>query len=231
VEFLWEGVQEAGRLLLAGDRATWHAVLVSVLCTTTAIVAAAFLAVPYGAWLATGRRRLGGAQVFLLRWGMFVPTVVVGLLVYGLLSRRGPLGPMDLLYSKEAIVIGEALLAFPVLAALTHGAVSALDPVAIETARTLGASPTRALFTALGEVRVGVSAAFLAAFARCFSELGVAVTVGGNLELRTRTLASTVVLDLSRGRFGKALAPGLLLLLVALAVALLARWVEREKRR
>lgn len=229
--FLWEGVQEAVRLLIGGDRAVLHAAYVSVLCTLTSVLMAAVLALPYGAWLALRRPRLAGPQVFLLRWGMFVPTVVVGLLVYGLLSRQGPLGSIDQLYTKQAIVMGEFLLAFPVLGALTHAAVAQLDPVVAETARTLGAGRLRTLFTVLGEVRLPLSAALLTAFARCFSELGVAVTVGGNLELGTRTLASTVVLDLSRGRFGAALAPGLILLLIALLVMLTARWIEREKQR
>jgi len=229
--FLWEGVEEAWRLLVTGDAAVWHAVYVSVLCTTSAILLAALLALPYAAWLGCRRPRAAALQAFLLRLGMFVPTVVVGLLVYGLVSRRGPLGPLDVLYTKEAVVAGQVLLAFPVIGALTHAAAAELDPTAYETARTLGAGRFRALLTMLGEVRISVSAAVLAAFSRCFSELGVAVTVGGNLEMRTRTLASTVVLDLSRGRFGRALAPGFILILLALGIALLARRIDREKRR
>lgn len=231
MDFLWEGVEEAVRLIARGDRAVLHAAYNSVVCTLTAVLLAAALALPYGAWLALCRPPLARTQVLLLRWGMFTPTVVVGLVVYGLLSRQGPLGSIDQLYTQQAIVAGEFLLAFPVLGALTHAAVAQLDPVVAETARTLGAGRARTLLTVLGEVRLPLAAALLTAFARCFSELGVAVTVGGNLELETRTLASTVVLDLSRGRFGAALAPGLILLGIALLVMLVAGRLERERRR
>jgi tungstate transport system permease protein len=230
VDFLWEGLREAVRLVATGDRQVLHAIGVSSACTVTAVALAALVAIPYGAWLGLVKPRGAGIQVFVLRVGMFVPTVVVGLVVFGLLSRQGPLGGLDALYTKRAIVLGEVLLAFPILASLTHAATAALDPTVLETARTLGASRRRALLTALGEVRVAVVAAALAAFARCFSELGVAITVGGNLELRTRTLASTVVLDLSRGRFGQALAPGLVLIACAAVVALVGWRLERERR-
>jgi tungstate transport system permease protein len=231
VGFLWDGVQEAVRLIASGDEAVVDAVFVSVLCTGTAIVLAALVAIPYGAWLGLYRPRATGAQVFLLRLGMFVPTVVVGLLVYALLSRQGPLGSLDLLYTKLAIVAGEFLLAFPIIGSMAYAAAAESDPVALETARTLGASRARALITVLSEVRVTLTTGYLMAFARCFSELGVAITVGGNLEMRTRTLASTVVLDLSRGRFGKALAPGMILVGLAVVITCLALRLAREKQR
>ena len=100
---------------------------------------AALVAFPYGAWLGLRRRDRGGLQIFLLRVGMFTPTVVVGLIVYGLLSRRGVLGSLDLLYTKGAIIAGEVLLAFPLLAVIVHGVVAGLDRRVEETARTLGA--------------------------------------------------------------------------------------------
>lgn len=228
--FLWEGVEEALRLIAQGDARVLHAVWVTLLCTVTAILLAALVAIPYGAWLGLYRPRAYGLQVFLLRVGMFVPTVVVGLLVFGLLSRQGPLGWLDSLYTKQAIVAGEFLLAFPILGTLTHAAVRNRRGIPLETALTLGAGRWRALFTMLNEVRLPLVAAFLAAFARCFSELGVAIPVGGNLELHTRTLASTIVLDLSKGEFGKALAPGLILIALACVIATIAFFLlEREK--
>ncbi len=232
MDFLWEGVEEALRLILRGDKQVFHAVSVTLLCTVTAILLAALVAIPYGAWLGLYRPRGYRLQVFCLRVGMFVPTVVIGLLVFGLLSRQGPLSWLDSLYTKQAIVAGEFLLAFPILGTFTHAAMRGQRGTPLETVLTLGAGRWRALLTMLDQVRVSLVAALLAAFARCFSELGVAIPVGGNLELHTRTLASTIVLDLSKGEFGKAMAPGLILIALACVIATVAFFfLERERSR
>ncbi len=231
MDFLWGGVREAVRLLLHGDATTYHATWVSLLCTILAITLAALLAVPYGAWLGLYRPRGSRAQVFALRVAMSVPTVVIGLLVFGFLSRSGPLGALDLLYTKAAIVVGLVMLAFPLLASLAHGAAASLDRRVVETALTLGAGRWRALLKSLGEARVQLAAAYLAAFGRCFTELGIAITVGGNLKMRTRTLPSSIQLELGRGDFAAALAPGFLLLLLAAVAAMLTHRVSREALR
>jgi tungstate transport system permease protein len=230
VDFFLEGCLEAFRLVFRGDPAMFHAVWVTVLCTTTAVTMAAVVAFPYGAWLGVHRRDGRGLQVFLMRVGMFTPTVVVGLLVYGLLSRQGILGGLGLLYTKGAIIAGEFLLAFPLIVALTHGSTSALDRRVPETARTLGAGRLRVLHAVLGEVRVGLVAAYLAGFARCLSELGVVLLVGGNFRLETRTLASTITLEVRKGEFGTGLAAGIILLVLAVTTAMLAHRLSREAR-
>ena len=230
MDFLWEGIVEAVRRVATFDLGTYHAVWVSLLCTVVSISLAAVVAVPYGAWLAVYKPRGHAAQVFLLRVGMALPTVVIGLLIYGLLSRRGLFGGLDILYTKLAIIAGEFILAFPLLGTLAHGATAALDRRVAETALTLGASRPRTVGKLLGEVRVGLVAAYLAAFGRCITELGIAITVGGNLRLRTRTLPSTIQLEVGRGDFAAALAPGLLLLVLACGAAMLTHWLSRESR-
>ena len=230
MEFLWDGLVEALRVVARGDPEVMHAVYVSLACTLTSVTLASVVAIPYGAWLGLYRPRHHRVQVFLLRVGMSVPTVVIGLGVFGLLSRAGPLGGADLLYSKSAIILGETLLAFPLAASLTHGATVGLDRRVVETALTLGASRPRALLTALGEIRGALVAAVLATFGRCITELGIAVTVGGNLLLSTRTLPSTIQHELSRGDFGKAVAPGIVLLVLAALAAAITQWLSREAR-
>ncbi|MEN8149101.1 MAG: ABC transporter permease [Planctomycetota bacterium] len=230
MDFFIEGVREAARLVLSGEPEVYHAVWVTILCTTTAVTLAALLAFPAGAWLGLHRRDGRGLLVFLVRVGMFTPTVVVGLVVYGLISRQGIFGGLGLLYTKTAIVIGEAILAFPLIVTLTHGAVSGLDHRVPETAKTLGAGRLRILHTVLGEVRVGLVAAYLAGFARCLSELGVVLLVGGNFRMETRTLASTITLEVRKGQFGKGLACGIILLVLAVTAAMLAHRLGREAR-
>lgn len=230
MEFFLDGLVEAWRLVLHGDPEVLHAIGVTVLCTSAAVSLAAVVAFPCGAWLGVHRRDGRGLLVFLMRVGMFTPTVVVGLLVYGLVSRQGFLGGLGLLYTKGAIIAGEFLLAFPLIATLTHGATSALDRRVPETARTLGAGRLRVLHAVLGEVRVGLVAAYLAGFARCLSELGVALLVGGNFKMETRTLASTITLEVRKGEFGRGLASGIVLLVLAVGTAMLAHRLSREAR-
>lgn len=230
MDFLLEGLVEAWNLVLHGDAHVFHATWVSVLCSTTAVTLATLVGFPFGAWLGVHRRDGRGLAVFLMRVGMFTPTVVVGLLVYGILSRQGVLGSLDLLYTKGAIIAGEFFLAFPLIVTLTHGTAAALDRRVPETARTLGAGRLRVLLTVLGEVRVGLVAAYLAGFARCLSELGVVLLVGGNFAMDTRTLASTITLEVRRGEFGKGLASGFILLVLAVGAAMIAHRLSREAR-
>ncbi len=230
MDFLLESLKEAFRLVLGGDRVTYHAVSTSIICTVTAVTLASLTAIPYGAWL--GFYRPGSRfQVLALRLGMSVPTVIIGLFIYLLLSRRGLFGSLDLLYTQSAIIVGEFLLAFPLLGTLAHGVASSLDRVVIESARTLGASRLRALALALGECRPAIVGAILAGFGRCLTELGIAITVGGNLAERTRTLPGAIQLELSRGQFARALAPGLILLAIALVVTIASQRVSGEERR
>ena len=231
MEFLWEGVVQAFRLLIEGDRQTLHAIYVSLFCTIIAVTLAACLAVPYGAWLGLHGGRSQRAQVFILRVGMALPTVVIGLLVYAFVSRRGLLGSMDLLYTKTAIIAGETVLAFPLLAALSHAATTHLPPEVAESSLTLGAGRFRTVLRSLGEVRAGMAAACLASFGRCLTELGIAITVGGNLAFRTRTLPSTIPLELSRANFAEALAPGIILLLLACGAVAIAYGLSGEGRK
>jgi tungstate transport system permease protein len=230
VEFLLDGLRQAAALVARGDPEIFHAIYVSLLCSILAVSLAAILAIPYGIWLGFNRREGQGVQVFLMRVGMFTPTVVVGLLVYGLLSRRGILGSLDLLYTKGAIVIGEFLLALPLMVVMTHGAAAAIDQRVLETARTFGAGHVRTLLLITGEMRVALVSVYLAGLARCFSELGVVMAVGGNFRLRTRTLSSTISLELQKGEFDTALACGIILMILACGAALLAHRLAREHR-
>jgi tungstate transport system permease protein len=132
------------------------------------------------------------------------------------------------LYTSWAIVIGEVLLALPIIVSFTHGAVKALDPRVAETALTLGAGALRRCRTYVSEARVGFLLAVLTAFARCVTELGIAMMVGGNIKGRTRTLATATALETGKGEFGRGLAMGIILLVIALLVTALMSALTRE---
>jgi tungstate transport system permease protein len=203
---------------LALDAEVWGAAQLSLWLSAIAVLLAALPGIPLGALLGLSRSRTADALLVAARVGMASPTVVVGLLVYGVLSRRGPLGAWDLLYSPTAIIAGEVLLAFPLVVALTASSVAGLDPRFRETVKVLRLGRVRATRLAVRDARDGVLAALLVAFARCVGELGVALLVGGNLRGSTRTLTTAIALETSRGEFERAVALGVVLLVLALGV-------------
>ncbi|HEY8119619.1 MAG TPA: ABC transporter permease [Methylophilaceae bacterium] len=205
-------------LLAAGDEVLWGTVLVSVKVCLLALLIASPPAVFLGFVLANfsfpGRRLLIIAVQTLLA----LPTVVIGLILYMLLSRHGPLGEMHLLFTQTAMVIGEAILAFPILAALTLSAVQGVDPRVSETARTLGAGRYRVAMTMLLEVRFAVMAAMVSGFGRVISEIGCAMMVGGNIAGVTRNITTAIALETSKGEFVQGIALGIVLVTIALGI-------------
>lgn len=159
---------------------------------------------------------------------MAFPTVFLGMVVYSLLARRGPLGPLELLYTPWAIVFGEFLLALPLVAAISHGALETLDYRVFETAKTLGAHPIRRVLTYYSETQIGIMLAVLTAFSRCVTELGIAMMVGGNIKTQTRTLATATALETSKGEFARGMAMGMILLLMAVGVTFAIGFVGRN---
>ncbi|QDS96844.1 ABC transporter permease [Adhaeretor mobilis] len=229
MNLVWQGLREAFHLIVSGDPLVLSAAWRSVWISTTAVAIAAILGLPLGVLLA--RKQFAGQAtlVLLARVAMALPTVFVGMLCYAMFSRRGPLGPLELLYSPWGIVAGELLLALPIVIGLTHGAIKSLDPRVGETAFTLGASPWKRGLTYLSEARTGVLLAIMTAFARCVTELGIAMIVGGNLKDRTRTLATATALETGRGEFARGLAMSSILLLVALGAFFITTRLTREK--
>lgn len=224
-----EGIGDAMRLLLQLDAAVIDAAIRSLWVSALAVAVASILGIGLG--LSLARKQFPGRSllVLLFRVGMSVPTVLIGLICYGLMSRRGLFGEWDLLYTSWAIAIGEFLLAVPIVTTWTHGAIRRLDPRVAETALTLGAGPLQRARTYLSEARLAIVLAILTAFSRCFTELGIAMMVGGNLPGRTRTLTTATALETARGEFARGMAMSLILLLIALFVTLAIAWFGRNE--
>jgi len=230
MELIWEGLTEAYWLLITLDPLVMGAALRTLWISTLAVALATAFGLPAGTVL--GRVRFPGRQLVVMacRAGMAVPTVFIGIIGYLLMSRRGPLGPLELLYTPWAIVAGEFCLALPIILSITQGTIKALDRRVGETAWTLGAGLLRRWRTYISEARVGVVLAVLAAFARCVTELGIAMMVGGNMPDRTRTLATATAMETGKGEFGRGMAMGIILLMVALLVTILIVSLTRENR-
>jgi tungstate transport system permease protein len=213
-----DSMTEALTLLVGGGAYVWEIIGTSVLVSATAVALSAAIGIPLGAWIGSLRSTAGRRSKAVLNTGMSLPPVVVGLVVYLLLSRSGPLGELDMLYTRSAMVFAQTLIAFPLVAAISAAAVSAV-PLSIRMqARTLGAGKMREAVTVVREARVGVIAAVVAGFGGVISEVGAVMLVGGNIEGSTRVMTTAIVLETRQGQFGTALALGLILLGIALAV-------------
>ena len=228
MEMILSGITEAIQLLVSGDALVFDAAWRSIWVSTTAVLIATILGISIGTLLAR-RRFIGrGLLVTLFRGLMGVPTVLIGLIGYALLARQGPLGTLELLYTPWGIVLGEVILAVPIITSLTHGGIKNLDRRIPETARMLGARPVQRWKTYLSEARLPIILAILTAFARCFTELGIAMMVGGNLKFKTRTLSTSTTLETARGEFSRAVAMSLILLAIAICITVVIALVSRE---
>jgi tungstate transport system permease protein len=216
MEQLADASRAALVLLFTGDPELWSIVGISFSVSLRAILTAAPLALLLAFFLAhtrfPGRRLLVSTFNTLLS----LPAVVVGLTVYMLLSRNGPLGDWRLLFTQSAMVIGQIILCFPILVAFGHAALQAADQRAWETAVTLGARPWQAMLTLMYEVRFGLIAAVIAGFGRVIAEVGSSMMVGGNILNHTRNIPTAIALETSKGEFAQGIALGLILLLAAL---------------
>ena len=203
----------------------------SLLVSLSAVFLAALGGLPFGAAVAVCR--FPGRQVVrvLLNALLGIPPVVIGLVVYLLLSRAGPLGALGLLFTPTAMIIAQWLLVTPIIAALTQQTVSDLHDEYAEQLRSLGVGPGRAIPTLLWEGRLSLLIAVMAGFGRAIAEVGAVIIVGGNINHVTRVMTTAIALETSKGNLALALALGMILLLLALAVnaaALVARDVVKR---
>lgn len=226
--FLADGVVEGVNLLLEGHPETWSAIRVSVVMSASAMFISLTLGTPLGFLL--GFTSFPGKRTvrMLVETALSVPTVVIGLLVFAFISRRGPLGEFGLLFTIEGMVIGEVILALPIVIALTAQSVENLDPRLPVTVKTLGASRLQEAWTCLIEARHGLLLAGVAGFGRVFSEIGICMMLGGNIKWHTRTITTAIALETAKGEFAQGIALGLVLLLIALLVNALVAWLRRQ---
>jgi tungstate transport system permease protein len=210
-------------MIAGADAALARIVALSLRVSLTATAIAALIGLPLGALLAVTRFPGRRAVIVALNALMGLPPVVAGLLIYLLLSRSGPLGPLGLLFTPTAMVIAQAVLITPILAALTRQALEALWEEYAEQLQSFGASPARAVPTLLWDGRFVLLTVLLAGFGRASAEVGAVMVVGGNIEGFTRVMTTAIALETSKGDLPLALALGMVLMTVVLAVNALAQ--------
>ncbi len=206
-----------------------HVTLLSVFVSVSATLLASLMAVPLGTIM--GLRKFRGKEVIrTVTYTLYgFPPVVAGLVIYLLLSREGPLGSLNLLFTPSAMILAQMILVFPIVTGLTMSSVSEVAKEVKETAMTLGANRWQTAKTVLNEARVGVISAIMVGFGRAIAEVGAVIIVGGNIKWHTRVLTTAIVLETRRGNFEYALMLGVILLSIALVFFFVLKRYQDKK--
>jgi tungstate transport system permease protein len=218
-------------LIASGDRALLQIVLLSLAVSLAAVVLATLIGLPLGAAIAVARFPGRQAVLVVMNALMGLPPVVVGLVVYLLLSRAGPLGSLGLLFTPPAMVIAQTLLIFPIIAALARQAVEDAWVEYEEQLRSLGAHGIGAALTLVWDIRYSLFTAVLAGMGRALAEVGAVMIVGGNIDGVTRVMTTTIALETSKGDLPLALSLGIILITLVLALNAAAQVVKEAARR
>jgi tungstate transport system permease protein len=229
IDFL-EGVREAWRLLFGADDGVRTIASRTILVSGAATGLAVLIGVPLGYVIA--RTDFRGRTIVLgfINTAMGMPPVVVGLVVWLLLVRSGPFGSLNLIYTRRAMVLAQFLIATPIIVGFTVASLQALPPRLPDLLALLGAGRLRTIWLLAREAQLGLLVAVMAGFGGIISEVGASMTVGGNLERSTRVLTTAIVTETSRGDVERALALGILLLVLSFLVNLILTVIQQRRR-
>jgi tungstate transport system permease protein len=232
---LWEAIKQAVSLLVHGDRYVYEVMWMSIRVAGTATIFGMIVGIPIGSWLALKRFWGWGAAATVLNVGLMLPPVVVGLFVFLLLSRQGPLGSLSLLYTPTAMIIAEFFIAAPVIAAITMGGVASVPRDVRLQAMGLGASRWQTVWLVVREARVTIISAIVAGFGAAISEVGAVMMVGGNLSIaghnQTGTMTTATMSLVRQGDYAAAMAFGVILIVLAFLITFLLTKTQQGLRR
>lgn len=230
MDFLLDSFTSALLLVISLDTELTAIVMVSLRVSGAATLIAGLVGVPLGFSIAFSSFRGKGLVITFFNTLLALPTVVIGLFLYGLISRRGVLGDLNLLYTQTAMVIGQTLLIIPVVITFTIAAVSRIDSRYRKTAMTLGASRVQTALVVMREARFGIVAAIIAAFGRVIAEVGIGMMLGGNARGFTRNMTTAMALEYDKGEFTLAVALGLILMGISFGINFLFHFFQGRTR-
>ncbi len=225
---IWQGLVRAIELIVSLDPEVMGIAGRSLRISVTATLLAAIICLPLGSAIHFSRFIGKRTLISLIQTFYSIPTVVVGLFVFLLFSRAGPLGGLNLLFTPTVMTIGQMILIAPVLLGLTISALSGVDKAIPDTARSLGASGFQIGVVVLREARFAVMAAILLAFGRAISEVGLALMVGGNIRGFTRVITTAISLETSKGDIELSLALGIILIFIALVINVILNRIQQR---
>ena len=225
---LWQGLVKAVELIITLDPEVMEIAGRSLRIAVTSAIIGSIIFIPIASFISfrqfPGKRTL----INLIQTFYSMPTVVIGLFVFVFISRKGPLGELELMFTPTAIVIGQVILIAPILLGLTISAFNGVDKTLIDTARSLGASSMQITLLVIREARFTVMAAVIMGFGRAISEVGISMMVGGNIRGFTRVITTAISLESSKGDLELALALGIILIFIALVVNIIMNRVQQR---
>ena len=230
MDLLVEGIGKAFSLIFSLDPEVLRVTLLSLRISGTATLISVVLGVAAGTALALSRFTGRGFLVSLVNTSMGLPPVVVGLFVSLMIWRSGPFGFLEIIYTPAAMIIAQAVLAFPIVTGITLAAIQQIPPGFRLQVRALGATRMQMVWVLVKEARLPLLAAVMAGFGGAISEIGASLMVGGNIKGQTRVLTTAIVMETSRGNFELAIALGIILFLLALGVTLILTYVQQRER-
>ncbi len=223
------GFIQAIELIFRADPTLYQIVVRSLALSGVSLFISALIGIPLGAWIGFKKFAGRGLVTVILYTGMGLPPVVVGLIVYLMLSRTGPFGNLGWLFTLKAMIVAQVIISFPLVAGFTMAAVMGLDPQLSQQIRALGATPWQTALTMLREARTGVIVSVVAGFGAIISEVGSVMMVGGNIAGRTRVLTTAIVLETQKGNFDLAMALGIILLGLTFIANTLILWMQEGR--
>jgi len=227
---IFQGMREAGWLIVTFDPDLMEIIFLSLKVTLSAVIIASAIGLPMGAWLAVNRFRHRRTAIAILNALMGLPPVVVGLFVYMLLSRAGPFGAMGLLFTPSAMIIAQVLIITPLIASISHQTIRDLWAEYHDLLISLNATRGQRIASLLWDGRRALLTAMLAGFGRAVGEVGAIMIVGGNIEHATRVLTTAIALETGRGDFAFAMGLGMVLIGLAVVVNLAIHTLSGTER-
>lgn len=222
------GIEQAIYLIFTLNPEVVDITLRTLSITFSATVIASLISVPLGVYITftefTGKKKL----ISIIQTLYALPTVVVGLVMYMLLSNKGPLGALSLLFTPAGVMLGQVVLIIPIITGLTISALSGLNPNIRDTVLSLGATSLQYLVSMVHEARFAIISAVIMGFSRAISEVGAAIMIGGNIRDKTRILTTTITLETGQGNFELSIALGIILLLIALTVNMIVSHFQQR---
>jgi len=228
MNLLTDGFNEAINLLVSGDESVYSAITTTVTVSSWSLAISLIIGLPLGFFL--GYYNFFGKSVIrtIVDTLLALPTVVIGLIAYTMLSQAGPFGNLGLLFTQKAIIIGQIVLALPIIIALTATQVEAVDKRLYDSLKGLGASSKQILVATLIEARFGLMTAAMTAYGRIMTEIGISMMVGGNIKYYTRTITTAIALETGKGEFVTGIALGLVLITIALMINAVLSILKRK---
>jgi tungstate transport system permease protein len=224
-----EGFSKAFFLIVNLDAELLGIIFLSLNVSGVALIIATVVGLPVGSLTGFKKFPGRGLLVSILNTFMGLPPVVVGLFLYLILSRSGPFGFLALLYSPTAMIIAQSILAFPIVASISHSSIISVDPIIKQASMTLGATPFQVSLNIIKEARYGIMSGIIAGFGRVMAEVGAVLMVGGNIAGYTRVMTTTIALETDKGNFELALALGIILLTLSLFINIMLHLFQRKE--